>query len=120
MIKLTRELMLKKLSAVFPDPVVADNALKDLDRLANAVEPAALDSVQLAVLKLSDGEIWLLRDWIKAAREDFEMVLSQAREPERFDYLRGKALKKNGAQTAAARTEMQKRDQRQWVEWLKG
>ena len=55
---------------------------------------------------------------VKSARDDFQAVLSLAREPERFNYLRGNP-KKRRVQTAGERTGMQSRDQKQWVEWLK-
>jgi hypothetical protein len=119
MAKISRELVLGKLAEVFADPVVAENALRTLDRLANLADAPAVELVQLAILRLCGGELWRLRDLVKAARDDFEDVVSLAREPERYAYLHQK-LSRRKALTAAERTEMQRRDQRQWVEWLKG
>ena len=117
MAKISRELVLRKLSMAFPEPVVAENALRTLDKLANLAEPAAVDMVQLAIIKLCGGELWRVRDLVQAARDDFADVVSMAQAPERFNYLRAKASKKR-VLTAAERTEMQRRDQWQWMEWL--
>jgi hypothetical protein len=117
MAKISRELVLKKLAMAFPEPVVAENALRVLDRLRNLAEPAAVDMVQLAIIKLCGGELWRVRDLVQAARDDFADVVSMAQAPERFNYLRAKASKKK-VLTADERTEMQRRDQWQWMEWL--
>lgn len=114
---ISRELVLKKLAEAFADPVVAENALRTLDRLAKLADGPAVDLVQLAILRLCGGELWRLRDLARAARDDFAEVVSLAREPERYAYLHQK-ISRRKVLTAMERTEMQRRDQRQWGEWL--
>ncbi len=125
----SRELVLAKLNGAFPDPDIAAQALAALDRLEGPVR----DGVQLAIIKLSDGELWKLRELVQKARKDFRDVLYPAQAPEEFRTLnyRGdptefwgrRPTKKPSAKKAAAlikkEAAMRKRDQKQWLDWLR-
>jgi hypothetical protein len=124
---LTRELVLKKLATVFPDPAIAQHALTSLDSYGGADGQPAKEAVQLAILKSCDGMLWRLRELVKLAKGDFRDVLYPAQAPERFkdsrenqQTIRSGAdirfpTKKNSPSKAAA---MEKRDQAQCVAWL--
>jgi hypothetical protein len=120
----SRELVLKKLHECFPDPVVATEAIESLDRYGDREWHIAKDLVHLAILKLSEGALSRLRDYVQVARKDFRDVLFEAQEPERFRRLvkvwpavmrnlRSKPL------SAAKEAAMRKRDQAQWERWVK-
>ena len=124
----SRELVLSKLNAVFPDPKTAAEALAALDRF----DGPSPEAVHLAIIKLSNGQLWKLRELVEKARKDFRDVLFPAQAPEQFRSLsssRNPAWswgwlppKKPSAKKAAALVKkdaaMQKRDQKQWLDWL--
>jgi hypothetical protein len=126
----TRKLVLAKLNSAFPDPGAAAEALAALDRFEGPVR----DGVQLAIIKLSDGQLWKLRELVQQARKDFRDVLYPAQAPEQFRNLsprfdptqfRGrppgkKPSGKEAAALAKKESAMQKRDQKQWLDWLAG
>jgi len=120
----SRKLVLKKRAIVFPDPSVAKQALRSLARYGKSSSEPLVDAVHLAIIKLSDGELWKLRELVRAARGDFRDVLYPAQAPERFKDLRdnpppdwGK-LPRPKALSAAKQTAMDKRDLKQWLDWL--
>jgi hypothetical protein len=134
---LSRQFVLKKLAAAFPDAADAEQALASLDRYqAEAVEGTA--TVHLAIIKLSEGKLWKLRELVQTARADFRDVLFQAQSPEYFRQIAKKPRahegwswcwgmlppKRPSPKKAAAMAKkvgaMHKRDQKQWLEWLSG
>ena len=71
----TRELVLRKLAIAFPDPMVASEALVALDRYGVGASQPAVVGVHLAVIKLSEGRLWRLRELVRKAKDDFRDVL---------------------------------------------
>lgn len=106
----SRELVLKKLGDRFPDPAKAEEALAILDRYGTEEWEQEKDRVQLAVLKLSEGDIEKLRLHLRRAKEDFRDALVPAESPESwmppFD------------RPAAERAAIRERDRAQYEAWL--
>jgi len=123
----SRQLVLKKLAVAFPDPVAARNALVSLDRFG--MQPHERDvrvhGVHLAIIELSDGQLWRLRELVKAAKHDYRDVVFPATMPEQFQDLRENPppmwgeLPRRKALTAAKRAAMEKRDYKQWMKWIR-
>jgi len=78
----------KKLAAAFPDAAVATLALQALDRYGTRPHEKAADGVHLAIIKLSEGKLWRVRELVKKAKHDFRDVLYVAQAPEAFRLLR--------------------------------
>ena len=82
MIVFSRELVLKKLAIVFPDEAIAQQAIKALDRYSHSgSDPAIVHVVHIAIIKLSEGKLWQLREAVQTARHDFRDVLSARPSP---------------------------------------
>jgi hypothetical protein len=124
---ISRELVVAKVNAVFPDSRTAGEALAALDRF----DGPSRETVQLAIIKLSDGQLWKVRDLVQKARKDFRDVLFPAQSPEQCRSLNSsrdpawswgslpqKKPSKKAAALARKEAAMQKRDQKQWLEWL--
>jgi len=122
-VAISHELVLKKLQDCFPDPAVAKEALKSLERYGDREWHMNQEIVRLAILKLSGGELWRLRDYVQVARADFRDVIFAAQCPEQsrltkeaYPLLsRGLSSKQPSAAEEAA---VRKRDQDQWETWL--
>ncbi|MGA2440706.1 MAG: hypothetical protein ABSH08_07095 [Tepidisphaeraceae bacterium] len=118
----SRELVLKKLESTFPDPVIAEQALRSLDRYNSNKSRRLRDYVHLAILKLSEGELWRLRELVREAKHDPRDVLYPAEAPEYFKWLRSNPLVYGGPRpktlSKAKEAAMQKRDRDQWIAWL--
>jgi hypothetical protein len=132
MAHVSRQLVLKKLATAFPDPKEAEQAIAALGRY----ETDHAELVHLAIIKLSEGKLWKLRELVQVARHDFRDVLFPAQAPEFFrqfakdrpahDGVSGcwgmlppKRPSPKKAAALAKKTEaMQKRDQMQWLDWL--
>jgi hypothetical protein len=130
----SRQLVLEKLAAVFPDAKDAAQAVAALDRYG----ADGAEMVHLAIIKLSEGKLWKLRELVQLAREDFRDVLVRAQSPELFRQLASEPRvhegpdwcwgmlppKRPSPRKAAAMAKkaaaMRKRDQKQWLEWLSG
>lgn len=124
MILATRQLVLKKLAIAFPAPAAAEKALQSLDRYGNCSTQPCAELVHLAIIKLSEGSLWRLRELVRTAKHDFRDVLYPAEAPERFRQLhenppgRWGQLSGRKEMKPSKRAAMEKRDQAQWIEWL--
>jgi hypothetical protein len=120
----SRQLVLKKLASTFPYPVIARKALQSLDRYGKSPDEPAIDGVHLAIIKLCDGQIGRLRELVREARHDFRDVLFPAQAPEQFRLLSESPpphwgeISRKKVLTTAKKAAMEKRDHRQWIEWL--
>ncbi len=76
----TRSLVLKKVRDIFPEALY-DEAVATLDMFRDELSPWGLERMQLAVLKLSDGDINKLRDLMYHAVGDPRDVLFPAEYP---------------------------------------
>ena len=139
----SRELVLKKVAATFPDQAEAEQALAALDRYKS---PGGPEIVQLAIIKLSEGKLWKVRKFVRVAQQDFRDVLGPAQSPE-FDRRmrqfaqtqrhnpcwswgmlppkrpsprKRAAMAKQAAAEAKKEEAMRKREEKQWLEWLFG
>jgi hypothetical protein len=120
---ISRQLVLKKLAIAFPDAAVAAEALKALDRYGPLRSEIAVDGVHLAIIKLSEGRLWRLRELVQEARHDFRDVLYPAQAPEVFRLLREKPrgwakIPIKEPLSPGEILAMEERDQKQWIEWL--
>lgn len=119
----SRALVLKKLCDTFPDAGAAKNALHSLKHYQGS-SPAETYAVHLAILKLSGGELWRLREYVKIAKKgDPRDVIYPAQSPEQTAYtdkvlpLHVRRLKVRPL-SLAKEAAMQRRDQAQWSKWL--
>jgi hypothetical protein len=128
----SRQLVLQKLAAAFPNANDAKQALAALDRYGTD----DAEMVHLAIIKLSEGKLWRLRELVQVAREDFRDVLAPAQSPEVFrEFAKQRPAHegpgwcwgmlppkrpspKKAAAIAKKAEAMRKRDQKQWLDWL--
>ena len=80
----SRSLVLKKLRDCFPDTDIASTVLALLDSYGIESWHFEKDRVQLAILKLSDGELEKLSSLVELASSDFRDMLAPAEYPEEF------------------------------------
>jgi hypothetical protein len=121
--KLSRELVLKKLASIFPEPAIAKQALRSLDKYGKKEFQIKPDLVHLAILKLSGGELWRLRELVRTAQDDFRDVLYPAQSPEYFQMQRANPIRYGGLKAKKKTSEakiaaMEKRDHDQWTAWI--
>ena len=121
----SRELVLKKLAIAFPDSAEAEQALNALDYYGQGPNEPCVNGVHLAIIKLSEGNLWRLRDLVGKARRDFRDVLYPAQAPETFRHLIGhppslwnELRPKYKKLTPAKEAARSKREQKQWNDWL--
>jgi hypothetical protein len=74
----SRQLVLKHLKEMFPDPAVAQQVLETLDSYGKGGHEPAAEAVHLAILALSNGNLWRVRELVQVARHDFRDVLYPA------------------------------------------
>ncbi|HZL36352.1 MAG TPA: hypothetical protein VFC78_13620 [Tepidisphaeraceae bacterium] len=122
--QITRQLVLKKLALAFPVPAIAQQALESLDRYGKRPQDLAPELIHLAIIKVSEGRLWELRELVQKARHDYRDVLILAERPEAIKRLRenppafwGERPRRKPLTPSKERA-MDERDQRQWVEWL--
>lgn len=111
MIQYTRELVLKKVRETFPD---IDETLifSLLDLYGMTSYEQERERVQLAILKLSEGDLKKLERNLDVAKQDFRDALSWAEYPAEGQLGFGADWQK----LAAAREQ----DKKQYLEWLFG
>lgn len=110
-IKYTRDLVMKKAKEVFPK--------EDVSKIMSILDQYGVDSyerererVQIAILKLSEGDMKELEEGVKAAKQDYRDVLAWAEFP-----LEMKA--EAGTLDAQKTKEIREKDRKQYLEWLK-
>ena len=109
----TRELMLAKLSALFPSDE-RPGVLAVLDTFESD-DPQGRARVQLAILKLSAGRAERVPSLVKLAKLDYRDILSPAEYP-RQDALGFTAV---GALSETERHRMVQEDRAQYLAWLR-
>ena len=107
----SRNLVLKKLRDCFPDPAKAREALAVLDTYGTEGWHGEKDRVQLALLKISEGDIEKLRLYTRGAQSDYRDTLVPAEYPEEWQA----SSKTPPAEMAAIR----QRDREQYEAWLR-
>jgi len=107
----SRELVLKKLRDCFPDPAKANEALAILESYGTESWHVGKDRVRLGLLKISVGDIEMLRSYTRGAQSDYRNALLTAEYPEECQA----SSKTPPAELAAIR----KRDREQYEAWLR-
>ena len=110
-----RKQILIKISQIWLG-VEREDILKILDRYGVEVDEDSRSRVQLAVLKLSDGDIDKLADLVQIAKKDYRDVLAWAEYPEemRTSPAEMKALPPKEVRA------IRRRDREQYLQWLYG
>jgi hypothetical protein len=128
--RITRDFVLKKLVAVFPDRSIAQLALKSLDTYGNSEYQPHKEEVHLAILKLCEGRLSRLRELVREAKHDYRDVTYPALTPEYSrvmrelipDITRGLTAKERDGlkkkMSPAKEAAIRKRDQEQWIAWV--
>jgi len=109
-IQLTRSLVLSKLRQAFPDERAASEALALLDSYRSQTSETGTTRVQLAILKLSGGDLEQVRQYVETARRDFRDVLAWAEYPE--------AMERGPKVSPEERRAIEERDRQQYLDWL--
>ncbi len=109
-IKYTRELVMKKVKDVFPKEDVS-KIMSILDQYGVESYEQERERVQIAILKLSEGEVKELEEGVKVARQDYRDVLAYAEYPLEM---------KEEAWTLDEQKakEIREKDRKQYLEWL--
>ncbi len=110
----SRPLVLRKLQACFPDESRANDVLKLLDQYGIELHERERDRVQLAILKLSEGNLTKLRYYIQVAKTDYRDVLAWAEYPEQ---IRTFASRFNSPPEVIRA--IKERDRTQYEQWLR-
>jgi hypothetical protein len=106
----TRIQVLAKFQLLFGEGPEADGLLHELDRYGSREDDREVARVQLAILKLSDGDPELLRHNVGAALTDYRDVLAWAEYPEELDAGPGRPPEEVA--------EIRRRDRAQYESWL--
>ena len=110
MIEYTRELVIKKAKEVFPKED-ASKIMSLLDQYGVESYEQERERVQIAILKLSDGDIEKLRKNVRIAKEDYRDVLGYAEYPLEMQSETWKMDEQKAE-------EIRKKDRKQYLEWL--
>jgi hypothetical protein len=105
----SRELVRSKIEQVFPEEAEAE-VLRLLDLYGVQPHEPERERVQLAILKLSDGDKEQLRLAVSDAKMDFRNVLAWAEYPEQ---MRGEASVDSGSLRS-----IEQQDRQQYLDWL--
>src|SRR5262245_27783776 len=106
-----RELVVSKIRECFPAET-AENVLATLDQYGTESYERERERVQIAILKLANGNLEELPRLIQVAKRDYRDVLASAEYPE--------AMRRDtwSIEDAREREKIRERDLRQYVEWL--
>ncbi|MEN3332138.1 MAG: hypothetical protein V7641_1503 [Blastocatellia bacterium] len=111
-IRYTRALVLQKVKTTFSNESTSC-ILEILDRYGVESYERERERVQIAILKLSEGELEKLAAYVKVAKEDYRDALAYAEYPQE---LQSETWKMN-AQTVE---EIRQKDKTQYLDWLNG
>jgi len=111
----TRSLVLSKLKQAFPQEEGFREALALLDTYGTEPYERERERVQIAVIKLSAGDVYELLSYVEAAKADYRDVLAWAEYPEQN---RTGASRYNTPPETIAQIEA--RDRKQYLDWLDG
>ncbi len=107
--------MLLKLEQCFSDEKGAAEALTLLDSCGAELSERGRARIQLAILKLSKGDLEKLRHYVEVAELDYRDVLAWAEYPEQMDT----GASRFNSQPEVIR-EIEERDRKQYLDWLQG
>jgi hypothetical protein len=109
-LKLTRHLVQSKARQLFPGHA-PDDILLVLDEYGAGEDVGDRERVQLAILKLSEGDPDKLRHYADVAKSDFRDVLAWAEYPHQ-------SCHGFGTLDAKTRLELERKDLQQYLDWL--
>ena len=109
------DVVLYKIKQYWPDED-ADEVLKILSAYGTQEMERGKIRVYLAILKLCEGDLTKLNEYVQMAKRDFRDVLAFAEYPEqmKMGFIKMRAL------TPSDREAMKQRDAKQYSEWLNG
>ena len=112
MIKYSRELVMKKAKDVFPNTDTSA-IMSILDQYGVEPYEQERERVQVAILKLSDGDMQSLKESVEAAKQDYRDVLAYAEFPLEMKSETWKLDEQKAK-------EIREKDRKQYLEWLNG
>ncbi len=113
--RISREKVLKKIAQYWPelDPQLILNILEEYGVESYEREQSR---VQLAIIKLSEGDRGQLEEYVSLAKTDYRDVLAYAEYPEEM-----KTSYKEMRQISAAKTKaLRQRDREHYLKWIDG
>ena len=113
MIDYNRDLVIAKTRECFPNED-QEKVMDILDLYGKESHVRELERVQIAILKLSDGDLENLRAYVEIAKSDFRDVLASAEYPEEMS----KQVWKMSDKEEVKR--IRERDRQQYIDWLQG
>jgi hypothetical protein len=115
MARITRHKVLEKIAQYWPD-VDPQEVMNVLDKYGVESHERGRARVQLAILKLSEGERERLKELVGIAKRDFRDVLAYAEYPEEMSigFIGVSQL------SSIEVKELRKRDKEQYLNWLDG
>jgi hypothetical protein len=114
----SREDVTRKIESTWPDADQRTRVWRALERYGSESSDAGRARVQLAILKLADGSLDRLDEWVEVARRDYRDVLASAEYPQESQAVW--ALHPTLSASEQARlAEIRERDRQQYLSWLK-
>jgi hypothetical protein len=113
MVDYNRGLVIAKVRQCFPNED-QEKIMGILDLYGKESHVRELERVQIAILKLSGGDLENLREYVEVAKSDFRDVLASAEYPEEMS----KNTWKMSDEEEVKR--IQERDRQQYIDWLQG
>ena len=111
MIEYNRDLVIGKVRQCFPNEVL-EEIMSILDLYGSELYEKERERIQIAIIKVSEGNLDKLRESVKAAKLDFRDVLAWAEYPEEMSQYTWNIHDKEALNT------IRNRDRRQYLEWL--
>ena len=113
MVDYNRDLVIAKARQCFPDEDQA-KVMDILDLYGKESHVRELERVQIAILKLSGGDLENLRAHVEIAKSDYRDVLAYAEFPEEMRNYTWKMSDKEEV------NRIRERDRQQYIDWLQG
>jgi hypothetical protein len=108
----------RKLVSAWPDPAERERARAELSRYGTEPYEREVDRVRLAILRLCEGRLERLAEWVAEAKNDYRDVLVAAEYPAEGEALW--ALHPDLSEEERRRLEeLRERDRVQYEKWLK-
>ena len=113
MVDYNRDLVIAKARQCFPNED-QEKIIGILDLYGKESHVRELERVQIAILKLSGGDLESLRAYVEIAKRDFRDVLAYAEFPEEMSKDTWKMSDKEEV------NRIRERDRQQYIDWLQG
>ena len=113
MVDYNRDLVIAKAEQCFPNEDLG-KIMDILDLYGKELYARERERVQIAILKLSGGDLENLREYVEMAKSDFRDVLASAEYPEEMSKDTWKMSDKEEVKR------IRERDRQQYIDWLQG